>query len=125
MAQFELGGETIVVSAKSRYYWFYRRQGLSIQVSPKSHWWCLWLCTDTTEIDAIRCSVVLTSEVVSNYEASGSCTDCGGLTIWGPKYWGASVPQAYSAARYDGVAVIDDVPYPFNGVEFFGTPPNP
>jgi len=33
MAQFEFGGDPIVVSAKSRYYWFFRRQSLSIQVS--------------------------------------------------------------------------------------------
>jgi hypothetical protein len=123
VTDFNLGGERIEVRAKSRYYWFYRKQGLSIRVSPESHWWCLWLCSSTTDVDSIRCSAVLTSNTVADYETSGSCSDCGSLTLWGPTYWGAGVPQAYQTVRYSGSAVINGEAYPFSGVEFFGTPP--
>jgi hypothetical protein len=123
VSQFELGGERVVVRSKSRYFWFYRRQGLSVEVSPDSHWWCLWLCTTTTEVDSIRCSMVLTSDVLSDCETSKSCSDCGSLTLWGPAMYGAGVPQAYQTVRYSGAVVISGVAYPFSGVEFFGTPP--
>lgn len=123
MTDFNLGGERIEVRAKSRYYWFYRRQGLSIRVSPESHWWCLWLCGSTTDVDAIRCSAVLTSTTVADYETSGSCSDCGSLALWGPKFYGLGVPQAYQTVRYSGSVVIDGEAHSFSGVEFFGTPP--
>lgn len=125
MTDFELGGERIAARSKSRYYWFYRRQGLSINVSPESHWWCAWLCTTTTEIDSLRSSMVLISDVLPEYEATGSCNECGSLTLWGPKMYGLGVPQAYQTVRYSGVAVISGESYPFSGIEFFGTPPPP
>ena len=123
MTDFNFGGERIEVRAKSRYFWFYRRQGLSIQVSPHSHWWCLWFCSSTTDVNSIRCSGVLTSTTVAEYEIDGSCSDCGSLTLWGPAFWGAAVPQAYQTVRYSGTIVIKGEAYEFSGVEFFGTPP--
>jgi hypothetical protein len=123
VTDFNLGGKRIEVRAKSRYYYFYRRQGLSIRVSPETHWWCLWLCSDTTKVDSIRCSAVLTGTTVGDFEPSGSCSDCGSLTLWGPTMWGVGVPQAYQTVRYSGSVVIDGQGYELSGIEFFGTPP--
>ena len=114
MAVHEVGGQSVEVTAKSTYYWFYRRQGISVKVSPRRHWWCLWLCSSTTEIDAIRCTAVL-SGVVADYEATGSCTECGSLSIMGPSFWGGSVSQAYQQARYEGNVTIDGQSHSISG----------
>src|SRR5438876_1317909 len=52
---YNFGGQTVSVTPRSVYYWFYRSQGVSIEVSPERHWWCLWICTTTTDVDAIQC----------------------------------------------------------------------
>lgn len=114
MAVHQLGGEDVVVVAASKYYWFYRRQGIAIEISPSRNWWCLWLCSDTKKIDLINCSIIL-SGITADAEASGSCSNCGGLKVWGPSYWGASVPAAYLQARYNGSVRIKGQTYAFNG----------
>ena len=47
MATFDLGGKTIQVDTH-RTWWplsvFYKRQGVTVQVNPETHWWCAWLC---------------------------------------------------------------------------------
>lgn len=123
MTVFDLGGQRVVVSAKTRYYYVYRRQGLTVQVNPKSHWWCAWQCTTHTEIDSIRCRIELIADGVVDHVANGGCSDCGKMALWGPAMYGFSVPAKYQSVRYSGVAVIDDDSFPFNGVEFYGTPP--
>lgn len=119
MAVHELGGEKIEVTPRSRYYWFYRRQGVSIEVSPSRHWWCAWLCTTTTEIDEIRCSIVLSGNV-ADHEASGSCSDCGRLNVMGPPFWGAGVPQPYQQARYAGTVRIEGRAHEIAGSVLYG-----
>lgn len=119
MAVHELGGEEIEVTPRSRYYWFYRRQGVAIEVSPSRHWWCAWLCSTTTEIDEIRCTIVLSGDV-ADHEASGSCRDCGRLNVMGPAFWGAGVPQHYRQARYAGTVRIEGSAYEIAGSVLYG-----
>ena len=118
MAVHDVGGEKIEVTPSSKYYWFYRRQGILVEISPKRKWWCAWLCSSTTEIDEIRCSIVL-SGVVPDHETSGNCSKCGNLRVMGPAYWGASVPKAYLQARYAGSVRIRGNVYTINGSVIF------
>ncbi len=123
MTIFSLGGKRVVVKTTSTYLFFYRRQGLSVEVNPSSHWWCLGLCTTTDEIDALRCAAefVRDGDVVD--QKSGTCADCGSLGLNGPRQYGYGVPQAYQLARYQGVATISGNTYSFSGIEWYGTPP--
>ncbi len=118
MAVHQLGGESVQVTAASRYFWFHRRQGVAIEISPSRNWWCLWLCSNTKEIDRIECSIVL-SGVTANAEASRSCNNCGSLTVWGPSFWGFSVPAAYQQAKYHGTVRINRQNHGFEGVVIY------
>ena len=115
---YERGGEQIVVEAENNYYFLYRKQGISIQVAPTTHWWCAWLCTSTTKIDRISFRVELTGPT-GDYAASGECNNCGSLDVMGPSYWGYSVPAAYSRASYAGTVRIKGETYEIDGVALY------
>jgi len=118
MAVFQLGGKNIQVDTdQTSWPWsvVYKSQGVKIQVSPDSHWWCLWLCSSTDDIDQISCSIVLHSSLVPDTEAKGSCTNCGDLSVDGPASWGFSGPWPYATVDYSGTARIDGTTYPFEG----------
>src|SRR5437016_12599665 len=76
---FQLGGKKIQVDTYKT-SWplniFYKRQGVQIQVNPDSHWWCLWLCSSTDDIQAIDCTIVLRSSLGQDNSAKDSCTNC-------------------------------------------------
>ena len=114
MAVHQVGGESVEVTTASRYYWFYRKQGVDITVSPSRNWWCLWLCSGSKKVDEIRCSISL-SGVVPTHEASNSCSNCGNLKIWGPSFWGGGVPQAYQQAKYSGTVKISGQAHAISG----------
>ncbi len=118
MAVFQLGGKNIQVDTYQT-SWpasiFYKRQGVKIQVNPDSHWWCLWLCSSTDDIDEIGCTIVLHSSLEQDTEAKDSCTSCGDLTVEGPATWGYSPPWPYGTVDYNGTVRIDGTTYPFEG----------
>jgi len=118
MAVFQLGGKSIQVDPYKT-SWpasiFYKRQGVQVQVNPDSHWWCLWLCSSTDDVDQIGCSIVLHSSLEQDTEAKGSCRKCGDLTVEGPSTWGFSSPWPYGSVDYGGTVQIDGTTYPFQG----------
>lgn len=120
MPRHSIGGATIDVSDGSSYYWFYRRQGISIEIEPERKWYCLWLCTAASDdADEIECSVTLRGGAVRDHHTSESCSNCDGLDVMGPAYWGASVPQAYGAADYNLSVEIDGEYGQFSGTVLF------
>jgi len=88
MAVFQLGGKNIQVDTYQT-SWpvsiFYKRQGVKVQVNPDSHWWCLWLCSSTDDVDQLGCSIVLHSSLVPDTEAKDSCTSCARSRGRGPR----------------------------------------
>ena len=90
-------GHTVVVNPASQNFFFARRQGVSIQIDPQSHWWCAFLCSSTTTVDEIACTTEL-SGAVQAVSASGDCHSCGSLSVMGPWFFGVNVPQAFSRA---------------------------
>lgn len=110
----EVGGESVEVSTRTRNFFFYKSQGIRIEVSPERHWWCLWLCSTTKEIDLIQCSIIL-SDSGEPAEASGSCEDCGDLNVMGPSFWGFNFPWPYARVAYQGVVQIDGERYSISG----------
>jgi len=114
MAVHQAGSESIEVSPRSRNFFFYRRMGVRIEVSPRRKWYCLWLCSKTTKIDSISCDAVLQG-LDGTAQISDSCTNCGSLNVMGKKFWGIYVPKPYDAGRYSGVVVVEGVRYPIEG----------
>ena len=118
MAVFQLGGKSIQVDPYKT-SWpasiFYKRQGVQVQVNPDSHWWCLWLCSSTDDVDQIGCAIVLHSSLEQTTEAKGSCRKCGDLTVEGPATWGFSSPWPYGSVDYSGTVQIEGTTYPFQG----------
>jgi hypothetical protein len=108
------GSEEIVVSPRSQNFFLYRRQGISIQVSPKRRPWCLWLCSSTKNIDRIEGSVLL-SGLAQETEAANQCTNCGSMNIMGPSFWGINIPQAYQKVDYRGSVQIKGQEFSFTG----------
>ena len=84
-------------------------------MNPDSHWWCLWLCSSTDDVDQIGCAIVLHSSLEQNTEAKGSCRKCGDLTVEGPATWGFSSPWPYGSVDYSGTVQIEGTTYPFQG----------
>ena len=115
---FQLGGKKIQVDTYKT-SWplniFYKRQGVQIQVNPDSHWWCLWLCSSTDDIQAIDCTIVLRSSLGQDDSAKDSCTNCGDLTVEGPASWGVSAPWAYASVDFSGTVGIDGETWPLEG----------
>ena len=118
MAVFQLGGKSIQVDPYKT-SWpasiFYKRQGVQVQVNPDSHWWCLWLCSSTDDVDQIGCAIVLHSSLEQDTEAKSSCRKCGDLTVEGPATWGFSSPWPYGSVDYSGTVQIEGTTYPFQG----------
>jgi hypothetical protein len=110
----DVGGEKVVVSTRSQNFFIYRRQGISIEVSPKKNWWCLWLCSSTKKIDRIEASIQLTG-IAAPAEASGQCSNCGSLNVMGPAFWGFNVPNAYQQVSYRGSVRIKGQSFPISG----------
>jgi hypothetical protein len=114
MTVHQLGGEDVSVNTASRYLWLQRKQGVSVVVSPSRHWWCLWLCSGSKEVEEITCDIVL-SGTTQDAQARGSCRNCGRLTVWGPTFWGLGVPAAYQQVRYSGSVKINGQVHTFSG----------
>lgn len=114
MPEHSAGTETVSVAPRARNFWIYRRQGIRIEISPDRKFWCLWLCSSTTSIDRIRCSITLSGDV-PEADASGQCTDCGSLNVMEPAYWGANFPPPFAQVTYRGTVVVDRQTYPISG----------
>jgi hypothetical protein len=111
------GGLTVVVLPRNVFAFFFRQQGVSIQVNPESHWWCLWLCSTTTSVEKISAAILLTGANVAH--ASGQCINCGSLNVMGPNYWGFNVPNAFQRVGWTGAIQAHGVSYPFQGAGLF------
>ena len=64
----------------------------------------------------IECPILLKSALVPDAEATGSCTDCGDLTVDGPASYGFSGPWPYDSVEFKGTVRIDGSGYGFAGV---------
>jgi hypothetical protein len=119
---FQLGGKKIQVDTYQT-SWplsiFYKAQGVTIQVNPHGHWWCLWLCNSTDDIETLGCSIVLHSGLVADATAKNSCTNCGDLTVRGPASGGFSAPWAYGSVDFKGTAKINGQTSAFEGALAF------
>jgi hypothetical protein len=117
-SQSTAAGLAIAVAPSDQNYWFFRRQGISISINPETHWWCLWLCSTTTNVEHISASITLGGGAGYVGE-SGQCSNCGSLSVWGPTYWGigwnVSVPQAYQVVYWYGLVQANHAYYPFQG----------
>jgi hypothetical protein len=113
-----LGGESVEVSKKDTWFFFYRRQGVSIAVSPRRNWWCLWLCASTTAVDSIDASTTLRG-LDETARAQNRCSRCGSLDVMGPSFTGLNVPKAFSRASYRGTVTIGSAPFDFSGEVLF------
>jgi hypothetical protein len=111
------GGLTVVVVPRSVFAFFFRQQGVSIQVNPETHWWCLWLCASTTSVQKISASITLSGANVAH--ATGQCTNCGSLNVMGPTYWGINVPKAFERVAWSGTIRANSVTYPLSGAALF------
>lgn len=118
MSVHNIGGERVVVTPIDRNWFFYRTQGISVEVSPRRRWWCLWICTTTTDVDSIQCFINLTG-AVKRANANDSCADCGSLTVTGPDFWGFSVPRAFDRVSYSGSIKKGSSTFSFEGSEIF------
>jgi hypothetical protein len=112
------GGENIEVSKKDTWFFFYRRQGVSIAVSPRRNWWCLWLCSSSTSIDSIEASISLRG-LDETARAQARCSRCGSLDVMGPWFTGINVPKAFSRASYSGTVGIAGTSFEFAGEVLF------
>ena len=111
------GTLAIVVVPKDSNWFFYRRQGITVEVAPDSHWWCLWLCTTTTTVDRITATAYMSG--ASTAVAQGSCTSCGSLDVMGPAYWGFNVPRAYDRVSWSGTITVHGMTYGFSGAALY------
>src|SRR5437773_4678107 len=99
-SELKCAGETIVITPVDRNYFFYRRQGVVLEVSPKqSPWWCFWCSPTTASMDRLQCAIALVG-LAGDASAQGSCTNCGRLEVMGPTFWGVHVPQPFQNVTY-------------------------
>jgi hypothetical protein len=113
-SQLTAGGLAIAVAPSDENFWFFRRQGISVSINPETHWWCLWLCSTTTNVEHISASITLAGGA-GYVGASEQCSNCGSLSVWGPSYWGFGVPQAYQVVYWYGLVQANHSYYPFQG----------
>ena len=114
MPEHSVGGETCVVSAYSRNLFYYRRQGVSVDISPDRQWWCLWLCSRTVKVDRIDIAIVLDG-IVGQAEASDDCDSCGDLRVAGPSFWGFRFGEPYQQVSYRGMITVAGDRFPVSG----------
>jgi hypothetical protein len=94
---------------------FYKQQGVEVKINPESHWWCLWLCSTTEEIDHVDLRAELTSALVPNAVIDASCDECGDLTARSEPSWGYSAPWVYLRADFAGSIRVEGGSYSFKG----------
>src|SRR5207244_13412794 len=93
----------------------YKQQAVEVQISPERHWWCLWLCTSTDDVDKISCTAQLRAVLEGDATIEGECSSCGDLTNSSNASWGVSAPWLYQRADFSGAVVISGKGYPFEG----------
>jgi hypothetical protein len=110
-----VGAHKLVVEGKDNNFFISRSQGISMSVSPTRPWWCLWLCTtSTTNAEVLNGRAALSGLQFDN--SANSCSNCGGLDVVGPTYWGMNVPRPYSRAEYSASIRIDGTTFEVSGV---------
>src|SRR4029450_8323100 len=80
MAVFNLGGTDVHVNAWQTPWPLsvvYKQQGIEVTVNPERHWWCLWLCQTTDDVDVIDCAADLISTFATNSESRASARTAG------------------------------------------------
>jgi hypothetical protein len=114
MGVHSVDGFTVEVSVRSVNLFFYRSMGVSVKVSPKRHWYCLWLCTSERNVDRLECLIRLDG-IAGEAENSGSCTECGILTVMGPPFVGFNFGAPYSRVSYSGTVRVRGANHPITG----------
>jgi hypothetical protein len=118
MPVFELGGKEVHVEPWST-WWplsiFYKQQGVEVKISPDRHWWCLWLCETTDDVERIGCEARLSGALAPDATLEGECSSCGDLTLRSAASWGVSAPWLYQRADFSGSITVDRNSYPFRG----------
>lgn len=123
MPQYHFGGETVVLSPRDVNYLIARQQGVTIEVSPQRHWWCLWLCSTTNSIQSIECAITLNGPSAPSISEGTSCTKCGSLSVWGPVRWGFLPPQDYCQVHVDAILRINNTNYEIHDNFLIGSKP--
>ena len=118
MTQFQLGGHDVQVEPWTT-WWpasiFNKQQGVEVKVDPERHWWCLWICQSTTDVDKIECAAELSSAIAQPAQISSSCTSCGDLVIRSASSWGYSAPWLYQRADFSASVTIEGQGYSVKG----------
>jgi hypothetical protein len=118
MPVFSLGGKDVHVDAWKTWWPLsvvYKQQGVEVQVNPERHWWCLWFCQTTEDVDAIECAAVLVSTFDENAEIANSCGRCGDLVVRSAATLGYSAPWLYARADFAGAVDVDGSRLEFKG----------
>ncbi len=123
MPEYHFGGETVVLSIRDANYIIVRRQGVTIEVSPQRHWWCLWLCVTHTTVQLIECSATFNGPSAPSIAKGNSCTQCGSLGVWGPARAGFLPPQDYCQVHVDAALRIKNNNYEIHGDFLIGNQP--
>jgi hypothetical protein len=123
MPQYHFGGETVVLSPRDVNYIIARQQGVTIEISPQKHWWCLWLRSTKNTIQSIQCSITLNGPSAPSVSKGTSCAKCGSLDVWGPVSWGILPPQDYCQVHVDAVLRINNNTYEIHDNFIIGNKP--
>ena len=86
-----------------------------MKVDPERHWWCLWICQSTTDVEKIECAAELSSAIAPPAQISSSCTRCGDLVIRSASSWGYSAPWLYQRADFSVSVTIGGQGYSVKG----------
>lgn len=106
MPQYDAGGRKVTIQPVDRWFFFYRVQGVSINIS--------------TKISLINCAIGLIG-LAGPDRATASCRNCDSLETLGPGYWGINVPRAYSKVEFSCSVEVDGKGYTFNGEILYGS----
>jgi hypothetical protein len=118
MAVFNLGGKDVHVNAWQTPWPLsvvYKQQGIEVTVNPERHWWCLWLCQTTDDVDVIDCAADLISTFAANSGIASKCENCGDLVLRSAATVGFSAPWLYDRADFSGGITFDGSRFEFKG----------
>jgi hypothetical protein len=97
---FQLGGKEVHVETWKTSWplsYIYKQQGVEVKVNPDSHWWCVWLCDTTDDVDRISCTARLLAVLESDAIVDATCSRCRDLTVKSGASWGSRLPGCINA----------------------------
>lgn len=106
MPQYDAGGRKVTIQPVDRSFFFYRVQGVSVNISAK--------------VSLITCTINLIGLAGSQW-ATASNRNHSSLEILGPGYWGINVPRAYYEVGFECRIDADGKSYTFRGEMLYGS----